>query len=127
MINRRRQHEAAERARERRQRADDAPRLRELVPSVRSLRIEIEERRNGNRIAESSHVRLFVIEDAPALFLVRCSDAHCKDGEHDITHGVLAGLRRGATRFDGEDECPGYTGTAACTRVLCFSVIATYG
>jgi hypothetical protein len=126
MINRRRHREAAERARERRERADGAPRLREVVPGVRSLRIEIEERRNGNRIAEASHVRLFVVEDAPALFLVRCSDAHCRDGEHDITGSVLAGLRQGATRFDGEDECPGYVGSAACMRVLRFSVVATY-
>ncbi len=126
MINHRRQREAAERARERRQRADSAPRLREVVPGVQSLRIEIEERRNGNRIAEASHVRLFVVEHAPALFLVRCGDAHCREGEHDITRSVLAGLRRGATRFDGEDECPGYVGSATCSRVLCFSVLATY-
>jgi hypothetical protein len=126
MMNRRIRYEAAVRARERRQRADDAPRLLDLVPTVRSLRIEIEERRNGNRIVEASHVRHFVVDHAPALFLVRCSDSHCRDGEHDITHRVLAGLRQGATRFEGEDECPGYVGAAGCARVLCYSVLATY-
>ena len=125
MMNRRRQTEATQRAAERRQREDDAVRLAEVVPHLKSLRIEIEERRQGSRIPEASHIR-HVVAHAPALFVLQCCDSQCRDGGHDITGSVLAALRGGATRFEGEDECCGHVGSASCGRVLRYVLIATY-
>ncbi len=127
MLNRRRLHsEAALRQAERRQRADDAPRLALEIPRLESLRLEMIERREGTNIAEAHHIRRFVVDSAPALFLSPCGDPRCKEGGHDITSEVMSALRTGSTRFEGEDECRGSLGTGECTRVLHYTVVATY-
>lgn len=121
-----RQREAAERFAERRRRENEAQRLLTLVPRLETLRFEIEERRSGSTLVQSTHVRPIVVASAPALFVFPCQDAACKDGGHDVTSVVCSSLRNGMERFEGEDPCRGQTGSAECSRILRFIATATY-
>ena len=80
-----RRGDAAERYAERRRREEEAPRLLTAIPTLESLRLEIEERRAGGSLSEAAHVRRIVVERAPALFVLPCHDAACKGGGHDVT------------------------------------------
>jgi hypothetical protein len=126
MRNNRRWSEGAQRFAERRKREDESPRLTSEVPRLQSLALEIEERREGSPVAEPIHVRRVVVQHAPALFVLPCGDARCRDGGHDVTHAVMRALRAGETRFDGQDVCVGSVATAQCSRILHFVGIATY-
>ena len=126
MMNRRRQSEAAQRAAERRQREDEAPRLAEVVPKLATLRIQMEEWRRGTQLPESAHTRLVPVPNAAALFVVPCHDPLCRDGGHDVTSSMLAVLRHGTEKFEGEDECRGWLGSDPCGRMLRYVVTATY-
>ncbi len=121
-----RSREAAERFAERRRREDEAPRLRDVVPTLTSCRIEVDEARAGVTGAEVSHTRRVVVAHAPALFIVPCSDGSCRDGGHDITHDVLRGLRESRAEISGQDACYGHVGNADCGRVLRFTAFADY-
>lgn len=123
----RRFSEAAQRFADRREREDNAPRLRAQIPQLESLRLEIEERRAGSSVADTRHIRRIVVESAPALFDLVCGDPSCRDGGHDVTRAVLQALSRGSTQFEGEDTCHGTIGNnAPCSRVLRFVAHATY-
>jgi hypothetical protein len=124
--NNRRQSEGAQRYAERRRREDESPRLIAEVPRLRSLALEIEEKVEGGPVAEPMHVRRVVVEHAPALFILPCGDARCKDGGHEITNLVMRALRGNETRFEGQDVCHGSVGTGQCARVLHFVGIATF-
>jgi hypothetical protein len=126
MLHHRRHGEAAQRFAERRKREDDAPRLRNEIPNLASLKLDVEERRSGGVVAEASHIRRIVIEHAPALFVLPCGDPSCKEGGHDVTHTVMRALRDRAERFEGEDVCAGQIGSAPCHRVLRYVATATY-
>jgi hypothetical protein len=121
-----RNFEAAQRAAERRRREDEADRLAAVVPALDSLRLEIEERRGGVALPESTHIKRISVPHAPALFEIPCLDTWCKDGGHDITGEILRALRSGATQFEGEHGCGGRSGAADCQRVLRYVAIATY-
>jgi hypothetical protein len=121
-----RNSEAAQRFAERRRREDAAPRLRERVPALATLRLEIEEHRDTVNAGDPKHVRLVVVDSAPALFSLPCGDHACKDGGHDVTDTVLSSLSAGSTRFEVEDTCRGSLGTAYCGCVLRLVAIATY-
>jgi hypothetical protein len=122
----RRNDEAAQRFNERRQREDSAPRLMATIPQLVSLRLEVQESRAGISNSEASHIRHIVVANAPALFVVPCHDAQCKDGGHDITASILYSLRSREQRFEGEDPCPGYVGAANCARILRYTGVAVY-
>jgi hypothetical protein len=126
MWSRQRDPEAAKRSADRRQREKDAPRLMSQTPGLQSLCIELKEsgQENGNPV--SFHIRRFVLDTAPALFLVPCGDPKCGGGGHDITTEVLDGLRSHRTRIEGEDPCVGATGEIACTRKLHYAAVATF-
>jgi hypothetical protein len=125
MKSRRRSSPQAVRFAERCKREDDAPRLREQVPNLISLQLDIEDR---SCVAEgSAHTRRVVIDRAPALFLLPCADPRCTDGEHDLTSMVMRALRSEETSFHGEDPCGGSVGPSACSRVLQFEALAAYG
>ncbi len=117
--------EAAQRAEERRVRENEAPRLQVAVPRLLSLSLFIEDR-SDRSVARPKHVRRVVVQNAPALFLIGCSDSNCKDGGHDVTDQVMRALLRGDTSFEGEDPCYGALGPSACTRVLHFDAAAEY-
>jgi hypothetical protein len=114
---------AALRSAERRRREDEARRLLDEVPSITSLRIEIVEKTAS---AASKHVKLIVVQRAPALFVIPCGDASCQDGGHDITSEVMAGLRSRRTEFGGESGCSGMTGSASCSRAIDYHILAAY-
>jgi hypothetical protein len=126
MHGNRRNTEAAQRFAARRQREDEAPRLSTEIPNLASLRLEIEERAGGSVVAEPKHIRRVVIDSAPALFVLSCGDARCKDGGHDVTSSILRALRSGDTTFEGEDVCNGSLGSGQCSRVLHYVGSATY-
>jgi hypothetical protein len=125
MMNYRRQNSPqALRFAERRRREDDAPRLREQVPTLASLQLNIEER---SGIAEgNTHIRRVVLDRAPALFLLPCGEPRCIDGEHDLTSSIMRALRSQETSFRGEDACSGSVGPSPCSRVLRFEAVAAY-
>ena len=125
LVNRR-FSEAAQRAAERRKREDEAPRLREKVPFLESLNLDVEERSAGASVPEASHVRRIVVEHAPALFAIPCTDHACRDGGHDLTHQILHSLSNRETEFEGEDACNGQIGSSACRRVLRYVAHAKY-
>lgn len=122
----RRNSEAAERMAERRRREDEAPRLATVVPALQTLRLEVLERSSSISRPEHTHVRHIVVASAPALFVFPCHDGQCKQGGHDLTTEILAQLRAGRTRFEGEDVCSGTSGSANCTRILGYVAVATY-
>jgi hypothetical protein len=126
MQSRSRNSEAAQRFAERRRREDAAPRLREIVPQLASLRIEVQEHRGTTNAGDPKHVRLVVVDSAPALFALPCGAHACRDGGHDLTDAILRSLRAGATRFQLEDECAGSMGSASCGTVMHVTVEATY-
>jgi hypothetical protein len=121
-----RRGEAAERFAARRRQEDEAPRLRDVVPRLTACRVEFEERRGGVTTADVSHTRRIVVERAPALLIIPCGDASCRDGGHDISSDFLRGLREGRTVIHGEDTCYGQVGTADCGRILKFTAFAEY-
>ena len=123
----RKTNEAAERFAERRRREDEAPRLKTEFPALQTLALEIRETSDNVSGAMSPmHIRRIMVEHAPALFVVPCSNARCQHGGHDITSLLRSHLRSQETRFEGDHECRGSTDDATCSRVLHFVGTATY-
>lgn len=118
--------EGAQRFADRRKREDDAPRLHDEVPRLKTLRLEVEERRGSSTVAESKHVRHIVVARAPALFVIPCGDSACRDGGHELTRELLEPLRRGVTELEVEDSCNGSIGSATCGRIMRVVAKATY-
>jgi hypothetical protein len=96
------------------------------VPQLASLRIEVEEHRGATGSGDPKHVRLVVVDSAPALFLLPCGDRACRDGGHDVTDTILRNLSAGAERFELDDACHGSVGTASCGTVMHIVVSAAY-
>ena len=117
--------EAARRYAERLQLEQEAPRLRDRVPALATLRLEITDGRNITS-ADPKHTRIIVVGTAPALFSLMCGDHSCRGGGHDVTIALLDGLRAGATRFEVRDACYGNVGSAECGRTMLVEVTATY-
>lgn len=122
--NFRRSSPAALRSAERRQREDDAPRLKALVPELSTLQIAVSEEHAGG---SSKHVKHVVVERAPALFVIPCGDSNCLDGGHDLTHEIMSSLRSRATTASGDSACGGMTGSAPCPRRIHYDLTAVYG
>ena len=118
--------EAAERAQARRELENAAPRLATEVPTLLTLKLELEEHEGTSRRPEQNHIRHIVVASAPSLFMVPCGDSRCKDGGHDITREVMRSLRNGETKFQGNDACQGSQGSGLCVRVLHYTGLATY-
>lgn len=126
MNTRRRYSDARNRMHERWTREDAAPRLSEEISGISKLTIEVEERQNSLSAESSSYVRHVIVDQAPALFEVPCSDSKCEGGGHDLTADIMRALRARKTDFEGEHECYGRLGTANCSRVLHFKAHAEY-
>ena len=117
--------EAGRRYAERREHEEEAPRLRDRVPALATLRLEVTDGRSIQS-ADPKHTRIIMVDTAPALFSLMCGDHGCRDGGHDVTHTVLGELRNGATRFEVRDVCYGSVGSAQCGRTMLVEVTATY-
>jgi hypothetical protein len=111
---------------ERRRREDEAPRLKEEFPELKTLKLEIEEHRRETTIAETKHVRIVIVDRAPALFEIPCNDPSCRDGGHDMTDAVAHRLRARTGVFTLEDVCMGDVRGAPCGRVVRLVALATY-
>jgi hypothetical protein len=122
MMPERRDSLAAQRCSLRRRREDEAPKLHGEVPGLTSLWLEVEERTDAGA---TKHIRRFVVERAPALFLVPCGDPRCA-GEHDLTATVMRALRARESSFRGSDECTGSVGSSSCPRAIRFQGTAEY-
>jgi hypothetical protein len=122
---RRRDRAALDAELERRREEDAAPRLRNEVEGLLSLRFRFEDLRAEGRMLAASYVRPIVVETAPARFDIRCLEPRC-DGRHDLTRAVLQALRQGETSFVGESPCPGMVGDVPCDRTLGYVCEATY-
>jgi hypothetical protein len=123
-----RQREAQERGEaraEQRRREDEAPRLKDVVPSLSWLRIHFEDRRAAGKNTAMPYTRLIVVATAPAVFIVRCVEPRC-DGRHEITGDVMRELRDRQQRSEGESSCPGNVGDLACDRTLVYVCEAKY-
>jgi hypothetical protein len=116
------------RAIDRREREDRAPRLKHEVSTLSELYFEIEEVIAGSSTVASRHVRRIVVDTAPALFEIQCSEAKCNDGGHDLTASVMRALHAHLTEFRGEHACYGRlgTGSGSCDRVLHYVAHAKY-
>ena len=97
------------------------------MPRLRTLRLDVDERRGESLLAETRHVRHVVVDHAPALFVIGCGDADCRDGGHDLTDALVRRLREGTTSFELEDVCLGHLRGAPCGRLIRVQVTATYG
>jgi hypothetical protein len=117
---------AAQRAQERRERENSAPRLADAVPGLVSLRLEIEERSEAASVNQPKYIRRIVVATGPALFLVPCGDSKCTDGGHDLTDTIMHALQGHRTEFSGDHACQGSIGTASCARILHFDAVAEY-
>jgi hypothetical protein len=122
----RRNKEAAIRAAARRERENQAARLREAVPNIDSLVLNIKERGAKSSDLAVEHIRRVVVDRAPALFEIPCCDRRCNDGGHDITTVVVAALAAGETVFEGSDRCHGATNEGDCSLELFYQAQASY-
>jgi hypothetical protein len=125
-MNNRRYAILAQRVAARRKREDESPRLGDEVPGLLSLRLEIAERAG---LLVIKHVRHVVVDRAPALFVLCCSDTRCHDGVYDLTATVMGALHARETIFHGDDDCNGSIGRqqgCTCGRVLHFDAVASY-
>jgi hypothetical protein len=118
MYNRRRSAEIAQRVQERRDREDSARRLADEFPALEALSLQIKQFRPEGGAADSDHIRRVVVENAPALFHLPCSERTCQDGGYEITPDVMRALRAGQSRFEGESVCNGRVGNNPCNRRL---------
>jgi hypothetical protein len=110
---------------EHRRREDAAPRLRDAVERLVSLRLRFDDIRDEGRMLIASYARPIVVESAPAHFEVRCLEPRCT-GRHDLTPAIMHALRRSEVCFTGASDCDGMVGNEPCDRVLGYTCEATY-
>jgi hypothetical protein len=122
---RRKRTNAGVTAEQRRLREDEAPRLRDQIPAVEELTILIEETtRDG--VGATTHKRRIVVDSAPALFEIACSDRDCIDGGFDITDQMMGALRSGKPIIEGEMTCSGTVADAPCSHTIQYTARAAY-
>lgn len=106
-------------------REDAAQRLKDVIPELEGLKLELAEYRLEGGEPLVRHSRIVVVDRAPALFRFVCGDSDC-DGSHDITGELMRGLRARQTEVTGETICRGRLRTADCQRKLVFTAHASY-
>jgi len=107
-------------------RENDAPRLKDEVPELEKLRMELEELTEDRPIAGTRRVRHFVVAHAAARFEIPCGEEKCEGGGHDLTAEVLARLRQRDAEFSGSSTCRGMVRERNCDRTLEYSAAAEY-
>ncbi len=117
--------EAAKRFADRRRREDEAPRLSARVPTLGTLRLEMQERNGENGVVYATYVRHVMVDRAPALFFFPCGDTACEGGGEDATESMLRHLSAGEDRFEVVAHCNGTAGNAPCHREVKVLAIAT--
>jgi len=126
-MNYRKNLERKERRARRIAREESAGRLVVLAPDLKDFFISIDEtQRSGSVVGGTRYIRRVVIDAAPALFELPCSDPRCEDGGYDVTAEILAALASRRTVFEGQCSCGGRSSTNDCGRVLRYVATATY-
>lgn len=110
---------------EHRRREDAAPRLRDEIAGLLSLRLRFDDIRGEGRVPVASYARPIVVATAPAHFEIRCMEPRCS-GRHDLTYTILPALRRSELTFGGTSHCDGMVGDEPCDRVLAYTCEASY-
>ena len=110
---------------EHRRREDSAPRLRDEVVQITSLRLRFEDICSPGEVPLMAYAKPIVIPTAAAHFDIPCMEADC-DGHHKLTSPILESLRKFLTSFEGESACTGMCGDTECTRILGYEGEATY-
>jgi hypothetical protein len=110
---------------ERRRRQDAAPRLRDEIVGLLSLRLTFEDLKADGRTSLLRYTRPIAVASAPAHFEFRCMHAEC-DGEHDLTGAILPALRESRRTFAGESNCGGLVAGLPCDRTITYTFKATY-
>ena len=118
MLNRQKLAELNEARAEHKRREDDAPRLRDVVPRLNSLRLRFEERGRDEQ-TKVQYTRYIVVATAPALFAFRCGEPRCT-GRYELTEPILHGLRQSKQQITGETACTGSVGDRDCDRTLVY-------
>jgi hypothetical protein len=114
---------AAQRSRDRRKAEDDAPRLIDVLPGLRSAKLAVTELvANG----ATKYIKHIVVARSPVLFIIPCGDPVCQDGGHDITSELMSAFRKRLATASGESACTGTTGTAECRRSIQYTLTAEY-
>lgn len=109
------------------EREDAAPRLKELVPELESLRMSLVENRSGYPISGTRRVQHVMVDTASTRFEVPCGESSCQGGGHDLTPVVAPRLRSRRLEFSGSSECTGAIGGGhGCSRHLAYSFEAKY-
>ncbi len=111
---------------ERWQREDGSPRLKDEVPALLKLKLDLSENGETGPIPNSQRVRHIIVDRAAAHFEFPCSDTHCEGGGHDVTPAIMTELQHAKAAFSGEHACMGRVGEHACERVLVFNGHAEY-
>jgi hypothetical protein len=124
-MRRREQLQQTEDVTEQRRREDEAPRLREVVSQLRTLRLRFQDVRDEGRHIALPYIKPVIVQTAPAHFEIHCMEPRC-DGRHDLTRSVLNALRASQRQFSGTVHCHGMVGDLACDRVLAYSGEAAY-
>ena len=118
--------ERKERRVQRSEREDAAGKLAQRVPDLASLSIAIHESRPGGCTSDTQYIRRVVLEHAPALFELPCSDPRCEDGGYDVTREIIFALASHQANFEGQQTCRGRCGPLDCARVLRYVTTARY-
>ena len=114
---------AAQRSADYKKNEDESPRLAAGAPGLTSLRIEFTQR---GLAGTTKHTKLVVVARAPALFMIACAQPACREGGYDITYDVMSALGRRSAEHSGESTCNGTTGSAPCSGVLSYRIIAEF-
>jgi hypothetical protein len=112
--------------RERWEREDASPRLKQLVPELESLRVKLVENRGGYPISGTRRVQHVMVRTASTRFEIPCGESSCQGGGHDLTPVVGPRLRHRRVEFSGSSECNGAVGMSGCHRCLDYAFEAEY-
>jgi len=118
--------EQSHRRSERWDRENAAPRLKQLVPSLKGLRLTLVEQRAERDISGTRRTQHVMVDTASTRFEIPCGETDCDGGGHDLSRIAASQLseRRGA--FGGKSECHGYIKERPCDRHLEYAFVAEY-
>jgi hypothetical protein len=107
-------------------REDSAPRLRDEVPRLQTLKMNLAELNGEHGVPGSRRIQHVIVAQASVRFEIPCGDSACEEGGHDLSRTALDQLRAGRTSFSGTSLCSGRIGDRPCERRLEYQFEASY-
>lgn len=120
-----RDNKRVEAAQNQRGREDLAPRLRDVVAPLQTLRLRFKDARESGEQAGLSYAKPIMVANAPAHFEVCCMDKAC-NGRHDITEPLMEALHARQAKYAGRSKCAGTVNDLPCEHTLVYEADATY-